>query len=250
MAGRRPRSREGNTSMTTRPHRAASRLSRLCLIALALAAPAATASAADAATLVVDRDQAQCPHARYASIQSAVDAARPGDTVKVCADLYPEQVTIDKPLKLRGHTPDDPDTETEIGAPASGDCLDPAAAPADPTQRAIVDPAGDGFTVALRLAADDIRIQGFVVQGASVGIDASDRYSGYRIRHNLIEHNTLFGIDFGSDGTRPSRVDHNCLRANGWGVASELDDDSLWKPSDGPERDDWNARQLVNARID
>ena len=31
---------------------------------------------------------------------------------------------------------------------------------------------------------------------------------------------------------------------------SELDDDSLWKPSDGPERDSWNARDLVNARID
>lgn len=31
---------------------------------------------------------------------------------------------------------------------------------------------------------------------------------------------------------------------------SELDDDSLWKPADGPERDEWNQRDLRNARID
>ena len=93
--------------MNTRPHCAANRPSRLCLIALALAAPAATASAADAATLVVDRDKAQCPHAPYASIQQAVDAAQPGDTVHVCADLYSEEIAVDKPLTLHGQTPDD-----------------------------------------------------------------------------------------------------------------------------------------------
>ena len=71
-----------------------------------------------------------------------------------------------------------------------------------------------------------------------------------RIHHNLIRHNALFGIDFGSEGTRESRVDHNCLRENSFGLVSELDDDSLWKLTGGPERDAWNARHLINARID
>lgn len=103
----------------------------------------------------------------------------------------------------------------------------------------------------LSLRADDIAIEGLVIEGASVGIDASDLFSAYRIHHNLIRHTTLFGIDFGSEGTRESRVDHNCLRDNeSAAIGSELDDDSLWKPSDGPERDAWNARDLFNARID
>ena len=40
------------------------------------------------------------------------------------------------------------------------------------------------------------------------------------------------------------------MRENRFGLVSELDDDSLWKLSDGPERDAWNARDLINARID
>jgi hypothetical protein len=93
-------------------------------------------------------------------------------------------------------------------------------------------------------------VEDLVIQGSSVGIDAGDRFSGYRIHHNSVRLNTLFGIDFGSEGTRESRVDHNCLRENQFGLVSELDDDSLWRLSDGPERDAWNARDLTNARID
>jgi Right handed beta helix region len=117
-------------------------------------------------------------------------------------------------------------------------------------QQAIVEPGDDGFSTAFKLEADDVVVEGFVVQGASVGIDASDSFSGYRIDHNLVRSNTLFGVDFGSEGTRESRVDHNCIRGNRYGLVSELDDDSLWKESDGPERDPWNARDLLSARID
>jgi parallel beta-helix repeat protein len=119
-----------------------------------------------------------------------------------------------------------------------------------PAEQAIVDPAGDGLSIAVKLEADGIVLEGLVIQGASVGVDATDSFSGYRVHHNLLRSNTLFGIDFGSEGTRTSRVDHNCIRQNRYGLVSELDDDSLWKLSDGPERDEWNARDLINARID
>jgi Periplasmic copper-binding protein (NosD) len=213
----------------------------LCaLAACALAFAAADGAASEPATLVVDRDGVQCGNAGYASIQAAVDAAQPGDLIRVCPDLYTETVVVDKPLTLKA----DPDAVEAI------DCFQPTLGELPTDQQAIVDPAGEGFSIAFKLEADDVELAGFVVQGASVGIDASDRFSGYRIHHNLVLLNTLFGIDFGSAGTRESRVDHTCIRENPYGLVSELDDDSLWKESDGPERDPWNARDLRNARID
>lgn len=43
--------------------------------------------------LIVD-DGLDCPNWEYATIQEAVDAADPGDTIKVCRGVYMEQVTI------------------------------------------------------------------------------------------------------------------------------------------------------------
>jgi hypothetical protein len=212
----------------------------IALAACALAFAAADSAATGPATLVVDRDGVQCGNADFTSIQAAVDAAQPGDLIRVCPDLYAESVTVDKPLTLKG----DPDAVKTV------DCFQPTTLELPVDQQAIVDPAGDGFSIAFKLEADDVELAGFVVQGASVGIDASDSFSGYRLHHNLIRLNTLFGLDFGGEGTRESRVDHSCIRENRFGLVSELDDDSLWKPSDGPERDEWNARNLRNARID
>jgi hypothetical protein len=48
---------------------------------------------AQAATLVVD-DNSACDGAAYTSIQAAVNAASPGDTIKVCAGIYTENVII------------------------------------------------------------------------------------------------------------------------------------------------------------
>jgi hypothetical protein len=62
----------------------------LCVASFSAAAAPASASN----TLVVDDDHAQCPTAAYTTIQSAVDAAAPGDRILVCRGTYPEQVTI------------------------------------------------------------------------------------------------------------------------------------------------------------
>jgi hypothetical protein len=200
----------------------------LALTPLVALAPA-RAWAQVAATWVVDRDGVECSDADFTSIQAAVDAAQPGDVIRVCPDLYAESVIVNKPLTLTG----DPDEVAAV------DCFQSTRSQlgdADPTRHAVVDPPDSGFPVAFRLAADDIVLAGFVVQGAEVGVDASDRFSGYHVHHTLIRLNSLFGVDFGSAGARQSRVDHNCLRENRYGLVSELDDDSLWQPSDGPER--------------
>ena len=44
--------------------------------------------------LIVDNDGLDCPNWEYLTIQSAVDAAMPGDKIKVCRGVYIEQVTI------------------------------------------------------------------------------------------------------------------------------------------------------------
>src|SRR5215213_5011430 len=85
----------------------------LCLAALA-------PTTAFASTWTVDDDKADCPNARFTSIQAAVDQAAPWDTVVVCPGLYLEQstptsgnnspsqagstngLTITKPLTLKG----------------------------------------------------------------------------------------------------------------------------------------------------
>jgi parallel beta-helix repeat protein len=62
-------------------------------------------SIADAATLIVSPGgtaEPRCPTPKYSSIQAAVTAANPGDTVYVCPGVYPEQVVINKALTLSG----------------------------------------------------------------------------------------------------------------------------------------------------
>src|ERR1044071_9728735 len=77
-------------------------------------------STAFASTWTVDDDKADCPNARFTSIQAAVDQAAPWDTVVICAGTYLEQstptsgsnspsqagskngLTITKPLTLKG----------------------------------------------------------------------------------------------------------------------------------------------------
>ncbi len=58
--------------------------------------------AVNGATITVDNDRAQCPGAAFTTIQAAVSAANSGDTIKVCPGTYPEQVRINKKLKVEG----------------------------------------------------------------------------------------------------------------------------------------------------
>lgn len=54
------------------------------------------------ATLLVDDDKVQCPHAAFTSIQAAVLAASSGDKINVCPGTYHEQVKVTKRLTIRG----------------------------------------------------------------------------------------------------------------------------------------------------
>jgi hypothetical protein len=56
--------------------------------------------AASKAHLVVDDDKAECPNAGFTHIQDAINAASPGDHIRICKGTYVEQLTIRKALDI------------------------------------------------------------------------------------------------------------------------------------------------------
>jgi parallel beta-helix repeat protein len=167
-------------------------------------------SNAMAKELVVDKDKVQCPKAAYTSIQTAVTAASPGDKIKVCPDSYLESVNVPKSVEIVA------DPKTKLDSEAS--CLATTPAVPDPTKDAIVDGAAFSFN----LGANDIKLNGFVIQGSSLGVQTSSSFSGYEISNNLIQNNSTAGVNFLSSGVKTSRVTSNCLRSNPEGVESEV----------------------------
>ena len=173
-----------------------------------------------AKTFIVDDDLAQCPHADFttaAGIQLAVNAASPGDDIKVCPGNY-SSTTVTKALRLTGAT-------TELNEKR---CLDPIGNPAtDPVKNSIVHggPSAPGFLV----AANDVEIQRFTVQDATndAGIRVPGNLSGTEIQKNVIQDNTI-GVNLNSNGVLQTNVKKNCIRdnnvpgaANGNGIYSD-----------------------------
>src|SRR5262245_24571230 len=85
---------------------------------------------------------------------SAVAAANPGDTIQVTAGTYAELVNVNKTLILLG---------PQAGVDARTRDLVPASSEAVLTGAA----TGSTFTTSLVLSADNIVVDGFVVQGTT-----------------------------------------------------------------------------------
>jgi hypothetical protein len=65
-------------------------LARICAALVAALGAFVVVPVAGAATLTVDDDFKDCPAAQYQSVQNAIFAARPGDTVSICPGTYVE----------------------------------------------------------------------------------------------------------------------------------------------------------------
>ena len=102
------------------------------------------------------------------SIQAAINKAAPGDTLRVARGIYPENLRIEKPLKLIGE-----------GRPT-------------------IDAGGKGDTV--RIVATDVSVEGFIVadSGADLGAQNAGVYIQPGAHRARVAHcdftYTLFGL--------------------------------------------------------
>jgi parallel beta-helix repeat protein len=164
----------------------------------------------------------------FTTIQAAVDAASAGDKIRVKPGTYEENVVVNKQLKIKG-------------ADASLDEY------LDATEASIVDPVNNtatgGVGIAFDLQADGIEIKGFTIgefdtntdPDGTIGVRTSASFSGYKIKDNVIEENTI-GIYLNtatseSEDSSPDRtkVEDNVIRDNdrngsnsGNGIYSDL----------------------------
>lgn len=168
---------------------------------LAVAPPAAAV-----AVLTVGTAGTTCQNPQYETIQEAVDDASAGDTIRVCAGLYEEAVTVDKSLVFRG---------ARAGVDARFGRTNPA-------QESIVQPpaGSNGFNVTN--GAGNVTIDGFTVRDSTVdGISTLTGGSGFTIVNNIVTGNRI-GLNFRSPGTSTSRsvIRSNRFEENNTGLPS------------------------------
>jgi len=130
--------------------------------------------------LLVDDDKVQCPTATFTSIQDAINAASPGNLIRVCPGTYPEQLSIDKSLSIEG---DD------------GAIVLPSNMVANTT-------GSSGAPIAAAIfvkEAADVEIEGLIVDTANSGITGCSpdligilyQNSSGRIEHNAVRNTKL-----------------------------------------------------------
>jgi nitrous oxidase accessory protein NosD len=165
-----------------------------CLVVCSATRPALAQDAANnkQPNILVDDNKVQCPTAAYTSIQAAVNAAKSGDVIRVCAGTYHEQVVIEKSLSL----------EADNGV---------IVIPSDVVANAAGLSSGDPIAaIILARNAENVVLQGFIVDGSANGLTACGptligilyQDASGTVEHNFVRHvrlaSTLSGCQSGN----------------------------------------------------
>lgn len=153
-----------------------------------------------ATTYVVTHGQRCAAGTLEPTIQAAVNAASPGDTIKVCRGTYAEYVTVDKTLTI-------------LGAKSGVDGRNRTGS----TQESIVDPddTAPSGTPSINITASNVVLDGFLLQGNENGpaVQTSATESGYKIRNNRFVANA-FGLHLNASGGTTTVVARNAFAVN------------------------------------
>ena len=157
-----------------------------------------TATSAAGERVVVDDDGADCPDATYESVEAAVAASGPGDTVAVCQGTYDGNVTVTTPgLSLRAVND-------------SGVVLD----------------GGQALDAGVRVQADRVDVDGFTIRNyteAGVFVGADRPLQDVSVTNNTISGIYRFSFFRFNPGihledARSARVTDNRVTDSGSGV--------------------------------
>ena len=132
--------------------------------------------------IIVANIKAVCPTATFTTIQAAVNAASPGDIIRVCAGTYHEQVVINTEVILEADNGVIVEPNTVV-ANATGPTGDPIAA------------------IILAQNSTNIQLEGFIVDGtANKIVDCSPRLIGilYQDASGIIAHNSVRHMRLGT----------------------------------------------------
>lgn len=166
------------------------------------------------------------PVTEYATIQAAVTAANPGDTIYVAPGTYLESVTIDE----TGHSRDG---LSLLGAQAGNDARVDRH---DPKKESIVNATGNPAGSAIIVEAMNVVIDGFTVEGGgplvnATGVDLKGACpgppftpaTGAVVVNNIIQNNGT-GVSLNSEGCgmpgmsgtplQGALIEHNLIRNN------------------------------------
>jgi parallel beta-helix repeat protein len=139
---------------------------------------------------------ASTPNCAFATVLKGVSTVNVGGTVNVGAGTFPQNLTINQTVTLRGAQAGI-DARTRPGTPASESIL----------------------TNGVYVSASNVVIDGFTVQGADgvgdlgPGIYLPGSYSGYQVLNNIIQDN-VFGLYLNNSGAAQSVVRQNLVRNN------------------------------------
>ena len=175
---------------------------------------------ATAALILVDDDGVQCPGART-SIQDAVNSAASGDTIRVCAGTYFEEVTIDSTktgLRLTGQG------LVQLKAPLLGISPSGFKVEADSVQIEYFEISGFGDQCGILVTGQRALVQNNDVHHNHFGI-CLQAGAQTRVRTNFVHQNAFAGIST-TDGSA-NEISGNRVIGSDDGIAVQGDSDSV-----------------------